>query len=216
MTAKNAKKKSIPGDRYYTPKWLVRQCLDHVLPVVCLKPPATILEPSAGTGRFVVALRERYPDSKILAVDLLPPNENPWPEADEVAFANYLELPKPEAPVFDLAVGNPPFTYALPFCQQALGQARAVVYLVRQGFMSGGRKSQRSEFFRAHRPSHVFMVANRPAFDVPPEILEDPEFDWKVGQTDSADYAFICWTGQTRVTYLEWLPDVPLEVRKAG
>ena len=70
MTSKNKKKKSIEGDRYYTPEWLVKQCIDMVLPVVCLQPPKTILEPSAGTGRFVQALRARYEKSTIVACDL--------------------------------------------------------------------------------------------------------------------------------------------------
>lgn len=212
MTSKNKKKKSIEGDRYYTPDWLVKQCVDLVLPVVCIQPPKTILEPSAGTGRFVRALRARYEKATIAACDLMPPNENPWPEADESLFGDYLGLElAPNS--FDLTIGNPPFTPALEMIQHALTHSRRLVFLLRQGFLS---TAKRAEFFRKHRPTYVFIVANRPAFDVPPEVLLDPEYEWTEGQGDSADYCFACWdqTRPTEATYLDWLPDVPLDVRK--
>lgn len=215
MTAKNRgkkKKKKIEGDRYYTPDWLVQQCIQHVLPVICLRPPATILEPNAGTGQFVKALRKRYEKSVIVAVDLMPPNEDPWPEADESIFGDYLQIPlAPNS--FDLAVGNPPFEPAMRMIEHCLSQSKRLVYLVRQGFLS---TPKRGSFFRKHRPSHVFIVANRPAFDVPPEVLLDPEYDWTEGGTDSADYCFVCWdqTRPAQATMLEWLPDVPIDIRK--
>ena len=220
MTAKNRpkngkkKKKKVEGDRFYTPKWLVRQCMQHVLPIVCLRPPTTILEPCAGTGRFVEQLQERYPDAKIACNDLMPPCEDPWPDADHSRFGDYLDMDLPPGAV-DLNISNPPFGPALALIEHALSHSKRAVMLVRQGFLS---TEARAKFFRQHKPSYVFIVANRPAFDVPPEVLTDPDYEWVEGQTDSADYAFVCWdtTVLTEVTYFSWLPSVPLDERKAG
>lgn len=218
MSAKNRgkkKKKKVEGDRYYTPKWLVRQCVDHILPILCLRPPETILEPCAGTGRFVEQLRARYLDAKIACNDLMPPpGADPWPDADHSRFGDYLEMNLPPTTV-DLTISNPPFGPALAIIEHALSHSKRVIMLLRQGFLS---TEVRAEFFRLHRPAYVFIVANRPAFDVPPEVLIEPEYEWVEGQTDSADYCFVCWdlTTPTETTYLEWLPPVPLDERKAG
>lgn len=218
MTAKNSKKKSIEGDRYYTPRWLVRQCMDHVLPVVCLRKPSSILEPCAGTGRFVEQLRARYPDAQIACNDLIPEpyivEAGGWTEADVSRFGNYLDMDLPPGTV-ELTISNPPFGPALAIIEHALGHSKRVVMLLRQGFLS---TEKRAEFFRVHRPGYVWIVANRPAYDVPLEVLADPEYEWVEGQTDSADYCFVAWdmTNPPQATYLDWLPPVPLDVRKEG
>lgn len=219
MSAKNrSKKKKVEGDRYYTPKWLVRQCIDHILPVLCLRPPETILEPCAGTGRFVEQLRVRYPDATIACNDLMALPEaieaGGWPDADHSRFGDYLEMDLPPATV-DLTISNPPFGPALKIIEHAISHSKRVIMLLRQGFLS---TQERAEFFRIHRPAYVFIIANRPAFDVPPEVLTNPDYGWVKGQTDSADYAFVCWdlTTPTEATYLDWLPSVPLSERKAG
>ncbi len=83
---------------------------------------------------------------------------------------------------------------------------------MRQGFLSSAR---RAAFFRENPPTHVFNLTNRPAFDVPDWVLADPEYDWKEGQTDSADYVFVCWDQTNpQETRLVWLPDVPAKERK--
>lgn len=214
MTARNTKKKKpIEGDRYYTPEWLVDQCIAHVLPVVCLRPPASILEPCAGTGRFVEALRARYPEAQLVANDLMPPDDNPWPDADASRFGDYLEMELAPNTV-DLNISNPPFSIAQAVIEQALSHSKRVVMLLRQGFLS---TAKRGAFFRQHRPAYVYIIANRPAFDVPPEVLIDPEYEWVEGRTDSADYCFACWdnTRPTQATFLDWLPEIPVEERKA-
>jgi len=214
MSAKNVKKKKkIEGDRYYTPTWLVNQCMDSILPIVCPTVPETISEPCAGTGRFVKALRKKYEKALIAAIDLYPPSEKPWPEATVSYFGDYLEvdISDPDS-VVDFTISNPPFGLALAIIEHALFHSRKTIMLVRQGFLSS---SERAKFFRENPPAYVFIVANRPAFDVPSEVLSDPEYDWTEGQTDSADYCFVCWDREHEgFTQLHWLPEVPKELRR--
>jgi len=212
VSSKKRKKKPIEGDRYYTPKWLVDLCLRYVLPVVCPQNPVDILEPTAGTGRFVNGIRDKYPEALITAIDLMPPNDNPWPEANEFYFGDYLDF-EFGAGTFDLAIGNLPFIPMIDMLLNSFIHAKQSIFLLRTGFLSS---SERREFFDDYRPTNVFIIPNRPSFDVPPEVLADPEYDWKEGQTDYADYCFACWNrmSYTETTFLDWLPDVPFEIRQ--
>lgn len=208
MTAKGRGKRSkIPGDRYYTPQWVVDVCLEMVLPVICLRKPKLILEPSAGTGRFLGPLRRRYPEAQILAIDN-DPAVGPWPEADESLTADFLEWTPPEGIRFDLTIGNPPFTYTKDFCEHAWTMSKAVVFLARYGILSAAK---RAKFWRQYRPSHIFNLANRPNYDVPPEYQDE----YEDAGGDFCEYCFVAWAKpQNEVTLFEWLPAIPAEVRR--
>jgi hypothetical protein len=192
MTTKNNKRPSFPNDPYFTPAWLVEQAIKHVVPLVC-PVPARIIEPGAGKGAFIRALRQRYYGAAITAIDIEPYQ---WPEATVSLHADFVTAPLDR---YDLAIGNPPFSLALPFVQRCLAVAKSTSLLLRQGFLSSAK---RNAFLRMHPPSDVFVVAHRPSF------TED-------GKADSADYCFVCWgRGNTGTTRLHWLPTVPLPQRK--
>ena len=208
MTAKGrGKRPKIPGDRYYTPEWVVEVCLQMVLPVICLRKPRLVLEPSAGTGRFLGPLRKRYPEAHIVAIDN-DPAVGPWPEADDSLTQDFFEFQPDERFKFDLAIGNPPFTYTKEFCEHALTMSKAVVFLARYGILNAAK---RVKFWRENRPSHIFNMPNRPNFDVPPEFIED----YEDAGGDFCEYCFVCWaTRDNEATLFEWLPSVPKEQRQ--
>lgn len=193
MSCKNVTRASLPHDRYYTPRWVVRQCCDHVLPALKLE-VGSILEPSAGVGSFVRELRDRYPGACLHANDIDPYR---YPEATKTFCGDFLAF-EPTAR-YDVVVGNPPYTRALEFVRHALGLGTAVVFLLRQGFLSSAR---RNDFFRTRPPLHIFQLAHRPSF------TQDR-------RTDAADYCFCCWDQRRTAssTRLHWLPTVPRELR---
>jgi len=202
MTLKNNKKASIEGDKYYTPLWCVQQCIDYVLPLMSDEPFKTILEPGAGLGAFLKPLRAAYPNALIHANDI-DQTVGPWSDVSESFFLDYLNVGMPPldgGKRYDLVVGNPPFTFAMEFISKSLELSEAVVFILRQGFMSS---AERSRFFREHKPSVVRIISARPSFT--------PD-----GETDSADYCWIGWKrGFTGKTDLDWLPELPKEVRLA-
>jgi hypothetical protein len=210
MTAKNIKKASDRLDRYYTPKWVVRQCLDIVVPEICPDPKA-ILEPGAGGGAFVDGCFERFPFAKIHAFDI-DPDAGPWEHADVSHKALDFTTNKGvltvarKAPAdgFDLVIGNPPFTFAQAFIERGLRLGSTLVFLLRQGFLSS---EKRFPFFQALPPSHVFTLCNRPKFVAG-------------SHGDTADYCFLCYDSEERDAGdpAQWfrLPPVSLEERRAG
>jgi len=185
-------------DEYFTPDWVVRQCMKHVLPYVCPFPLSRIIDPGAGHGVFVRQLRAHYLNSHITAIDI---NHRfgPWPNADASVYGDYLDTNNERLDHFDLAVGNPPFSLAMQFVTRSLVLADTVVFLLRQGFLSSAK---RNTFFRMRPPQHIFILAHRPCF-----YSYDPS-------TDKADYCFVCWGKPTGTTYLHWLPTIPVNERR--
>ncbi len=195
MSCKNVKKASVPHDRYYTPAWVVRQCCDFVIPTVGLE-VGSVLEPSAGTGSFVRALRARYPGACIHANDIDPYR---YPEATQGFRGDFLAFEPNARGPYDMVVGNPPYTRAMPFIEHGLTLGTVVIFLLRQGFLAS---AGRNEFFRTRPPTYVFQLAHRPSFTG----------DKK---TDAADYCFVVWDRRRSAgtTKLHWLPTVPKALR---
>ena len=203
MTTKNIKKKSLPGDTYYTPAWAVRQFIDEALPIAWPEwqsvAPGSILEPGAGRGVFVDEFRAKFPDSCIVAVDI-DPKPMPWKNATSSYTMDFIRQFDVGETKFDLVIGNPPYTFAMEFVKKSLRVGNNVAFLLRQGFMAS---AERGAFFRDQQPAYVFLLPNRPSF------TDD-------GQTDSADYCWVVWKRDWAGcdTRLHWLSNVPVDVRK--
>ena len=98
-----------------------------------------------------------------------------------------LEIPD----LFDLAIGNPPFSLAEQFVVKSLEHARQVMLLLRAGFLAGKKRYQ---LFDKHQPRNVWLLAQRPSF---------------TGKgTDSAEYCIVHWDqrgGNLWDARLHWL-----------
>lgn len=87
-------------DKFYTEKDVVLKCLDVVKPY--LKDIDLVVEPSAGSGVFVEAIKDRL-NLKVKAYDIAP-------EHFDIEEQDYLELDTDEFNGVNIAViGNPPF-----------------------------------------------------------------------------------------------------------
>jgi hypothetical protein len=196
-------------DAFYTPKWVVRQCMELVLPkVLDGVHPGCVLEPGCGRGAVVAGLRETYGDApRILALDIdsrvLPCSGATWNV--RANFLQPFDVPRVGQDSlnlgrFDLSVGNPPYTLAEAFVRRSIELARQTVFLLRSGFLAS---AEREPLFRDHRPLAVWMLANRP--------------DFTGGGGDKYDYCWVAWrAGFDGSTVLSWLPAVPLSIRREG
>lgn len=143
-----------------------------------------IVEPSAGSGNFVRALRDNltFRDAKIIAVDLQPENALPlhragatsyvtgcWQEQDLAAFDA------------DLHVGNRPFSEAEEHIHRSLSMLREGAFcadLVPWSFH--GTQGRCGGFWREFPARYVMALAERPGFTLD-------------GKTDMAEYTLTVW-----------------------
>lgn len=191
----------IEHDRYFTPQWVVKHCIDTILPVVTKHWPKSILEPGCGDGAFIPQLRKKYPDVYIHANDIINPKED-LHCADIITARNFLTDKIFEKGRFDFIIGNPPFNMAMDFIKKSLSMdAKVVIYLLRQT-ITGSR--ERSFFWKENRPSHIFNIPDRISF-----------LNAEKG-ADSAYHQFFVWTNQRvkHVTEFFFLSHVPVGKRK--
>jgi hypothetical protein len=174
----------LTNDAYYTPGWLARIIVRDVLSP-WLRGTPRVLEPSAGDGVFVRAVREQCPGATITACDLEP---LALPDADAHVSGSFLTT---DAGMHDIVVGNPPYSLAESFVRRSLEVAPVVCYLLRLGFLAS---AQRAPLYACHQPAGVWVSSRRPAFTG--------------GGTDSADYCVVLWAPRWSPgpTELRWLP----------
>lgn len=159
----------VPIDFYPTPDWAI--CITEPI-LSALPPPGLILEPSAGDGRVVKFLAERFPDAGVYGIEIDPERAN----AAGVVLGDFLAVEIP--PMYDLVMTNPPFASAMPFVQKALASIRSaghVLMLLRLGFLESAK---RSGWLSEHMPD-VFVLDSRPS--------------WHGGGSDKAAYAWFLW-----------------------
>jgi hypothetical protein len=150
------------GDAYYTRDDVALACV-RTLPIL---DGDVVLEPSAGGGAFLRALRTAHPGASLLAIDVNPEppaalSENGGFVVGNADFGRW----EPEAGVrVDWIVGNPPYSDAVEHLLHALSIARiGVAFLLRLSLLeSRGRVG----FWREVGPllSEVRVLASRPSF----------------------------------------------------
>ncbi len=147
-------------DFYPTPEETIKAFLD----VYQLGGGVTVLEPGAGNGNIIRALRQ-YGDFNIDAIEIRP-EERESLEAicNQVTIGDFLELDIQKK--YDLVIGNPPFSLALEFIQRAFRVVKPggkVIFLLRTAFLESDR---RFSFWQepGHMPSGLYTLHKRPSF----------------------------------------------------
>lgn len=133
-----------PGaSQWFTPPWLAKRLVDW-----CGSPKVhRLLEPSAGSGRLVDAVRHRWPfaivdthetDPRWADVLRLKRKDILYPQDTlRVREHDFLASPTPPEP-YDLAVMNPPFENGqdLAFLRHAMRCSKRIVMVCRLGFVA--------------------------------------------------------------------------------
>lgn len=191
-------------DFYETPRWAIDAILRELGPA-----PSRVLEPTAGAGAIVRALRSHWPTAMISAVELDIDRAKKLlgAGADRYFAADFLEWSIDEH--HDLAITNPPFSLALPVIEKSLTLAREVVMLLRLNFLGS---AERVPFWKAH-PADIFVLPRRPSYAASLKCTSKA-CDWAVTQpleavrpkrcllcgakrtvstSDSCEYAWFAW-----------------------
>lgn len=178
-------------DLYETPQDCALAICTRLEAVLKLGDDPRIIEPSAGSGSFVRAIRAVWPKSMLLAVDLHPENARPLHKAGATSYASG-RWQTQDVGGFgaDLIVGNPPFSEAEEHIAHALNvvsPAGFVAMLLPASFLSSQGRCRR--LWTPQEPGsligfggvrYVFPLAERPSF------TDD-------GATDMSEYLCIVW-----------------------
>jgi hypothetical protein len=223
------------GDFYPTPQDVADRIVRSVDRHDLIMPGARVLEPSAGDGAFVRAVRERQPEAKIMAVEPDPRHRHTLAEFTMHVWPHSLEeFTHTREACYDLVIGNPPYNLAaehVRLCLDLLAPQGRLVFLLRLGFLaSKGRR----KLFAEHPPERVDVLAERPSFswtwtcpacETKFTTLPGAHFEtcpnpacawpaatpfngerWACTKTDAHDYAVITWRqGFEGETAMGWL-----------
>lgn len=158
MSATNRGAERKPHDFYATPVDVVKNFLNGYN-----LPEGNILEPSAGNGNIIKAIRETGFSNNITAVELREEEVSNLNEiANEVIIGDFFKyVPTKE---FSVIIGNPPYTYAKEFidkCFEISNENTVIIMLLRTAFLES---KSRFNFWQQHPLNELHVLSKRPSF----------------------------------------------------
>lgn len=143
-----------------------------------------ILEPSAGNGNIIRALRERGYSNRIDAVEIRPEErEHLEALADGIVFGDFIEY-EPET-LYDVIIGNPPYSMAQEFVDKSLSllaPGGLLIFLLRTAFLES---EKRFAWWQDHQLSGLYTLHKRPKFTGKgTDATSYSWFVWERGGTD--------------------------------
>lgn len=169
-----------------------------------------IMEPAAGDGAIIRALRESGYSNKITAIELEPEFRDSLEESlrhnNRLIIESFLQddinsesiYPQP-----DVIITNPPFSKAeryLEKCYEICAHGGVIALFLRMSFLTSIRRHQ---LLNIYHPSHVWLFSQRPQF---PDMKG----------SDDCGYAWVIWekSNCNAQTKLSWFPIVTKEDRR--
>jgi hypothetical protein len=158
----------IQNDAYYTPDKLA----SVLVSLLDVQPGDRCLEPHAGGGAFVRALRAQ--GAHVIGIDVDPLSVG-LAMAHGFLVGDFLQITLPRK---DWIVGNPPFAGFEAHVQHALDMRprKGVAFLLRLAVLESAKCAA---WWRLRMPSDVWPLAERPSFTG--------------GKTDSCAYGWFVW-----------------------
>lgn len=188
MSATNRGAKRVENDFYGTPRWATEAILKRLLERGLEQ--GTVLEPGCGTGAIIRSLVEMgWNPHKILGIELDAERADKAygfgriEQKDFLAQGGYSTSGIVPGSKYDLVIGNPPYSLALPFVQKSLALTdHCVVMLLRLGWAEAKCRAA----FHKNYPGHLHVLTKRPSFGL--------NKHGKKG-TDATAYAWWQWGG---------------------
>ncbi|HOZ23681.1 MAG TPA: hypothetical protein PLI83_02720 [Thermomonas sp.] len=175
MSATNRGGARRQDDAYLTPEW----CVEALLREVQL-PGGTWLEPAAGEGAIIRAVRAVRKDVVWNAIDIRPecrPHLVELCGESGCGIGDFLTDWRWTCwQSHSVIITNPPYTHAMEYVRHCLQHPATIAMLLRLNFLGSQR---RAGFFRERCPD-VYVLPRRPSFTH--------------GGTDSCEYAWFVWS----------------------
>jgi len=189
---------------YATQSWTVRRLLDRIAHQIPTGDKARWLEPCAGDGDIIRAVKPLFPDITWTACEYNPRFREALEKLvgkSRVRISNFLD--QSVRTRFDVAMFNPPFSIAQEVVEKALEHADHVIMYERLNWFA---TNKRHKFLTTFCPD-IYVLPNRPKHT-------------GNKKHDSVEYAWYHWTipEQRKISYgtIELLDLTPLEERKQG
>ena len=194
MSATNRGTKRKESDFYATPLDAVYALLDNYKGIC---PNDHILEPSAGNGNIIKALRKSGYKNFITAVELREEEKNNLKEngASEVAILDFLQYGElVNINNYDVIIGNPPYSMAKEFIDKSLSLLNPggrLIFLLRTNFLES---KKRFEWWQDRLPSKLYVLSKRPSFTG--------------NGTDATSYSWFIWEKSNKVYTTSVYPEL--------
>ena len=164
------------NDYYATPPEEVENILR------CEKLHGTILDNSCGEGHLIKQVKNKYPENKIIATDLV---NRGYGEGG----LDFLDKNYPYTNV-DTIIMNPPFKFIEEFVNKSLKIAnRKVILFARLQFLES--QSRYENIFKENKPDRIYMYVDRVSCGLNGNFENDKNsmtFAWFVWNTDRKTY----------------------------
>ena len=161
MSATNRGTKRNEADFYATPLETVYALLDNYNGITS---EDSILEPSAGNGNIIQALRNRGYTNFIEAVELREDETSElMKKADKVSICDFLTEYKGTTK-YDVIIGNPPYSLAQEFIDKSLellAPGGVLIFLLRTNFLESAK---RFAWWQDKLPNGLYTLHKRPSF----------------------------------------------------
>lgn len=147
-----------------------------------------ILEPSAGCGNVVKAIRNLGLDNNITSLEIREEEfETLKSISDEVIIEDFIKWETKDK--YDIIIGNPPYSLAKEFiekCFDLVSDRGQVIMLLRTAFLES---KSRYEFWQENPLSGLCVLSKRPSF---------------TGKgTDATSYSWFVWDKSTDKQYIK-------------
>ena len=152
------------SDQYYTRTAVAIDCIRDIVSARCTQPHTTWVEPSAGSGAFIKALRHIMPRRSVLAFDTHPQH----PQVHQQDFLAWEPISAPQQSI--IVFGNPPFgrrsAGANAFIRHAAKFAQVIAFILPRSFSKPSMQHVFPPHFHLRHsspiPHNAFLVNNRP------------------------------------------------------
>lgn len=177
MSATNRGSNRKPSDFYATPIEVVENFLHNYD-----LPSGEILEPSAGNGNIVQAIKNMDKSRLVTALELREEEINNLNNiADNVVISDYLKWNTDRK--YNVIIGNPPYSMAIEFIDKSLellSDQGVLIFLLRTAFLES---KSRYKFWQENPLSGLYTLSKRPSF---------------TGKgTDATSYSWFIWDKRT-------------------
>lgn len=169
MSSTNRGAERREADFYPTVPWVTRAVYRWLLRYGYVTPRTSIVDPCAGDGAILRALRADGHMGYMRALELrtecapqLMTIPQPMPGA-MLALVGLDSLTSGECVLWpdEVTITNPPFGLAAPFVERWAAPATVAAMLLPTGFLGS---AERAEWWPTVRPAHMLVLSERPAF----------------------------------------------------